>query len=595
MAEIKVNLTKNNNTQYEITKFNGLKSIESLSESTPNPAIINYGIFSNSGELLIVDSNSEIKSLIQNGQIDNDGNKVSIYVNGNKIQEHITTNSDYSNVDKTLRLSLTNSVSGLEKKTFLGKNLSAEKTAYEMLLYIMNELGYSQVNVDAMMSAALKLYLQKIYIKYPYIDSASFKETLDKFCELARVNMYEDANGSLKIVNASPSKESTDIANAIHIPPKNMQTNLKKSIFLKNKYDKVLANYTSLEESNQGIIYTSDEIYAFDEETFIGDNPGVNNPIYTIENHIYFEEPYQTIEFSVDLDKYQFPFKPSSDNLGIKVTQNLLNITTYYDSQLNSSKSKSNGNRELLLYKNHWDKYNSFDDYIESTVLDFMEDYNSSTNYTTNNFVKYENKPYRSIYNGTFSGVAPTNTSYWEEVEPNKAYFKFHIFIEQGTSGAYEVNKVYGGFYGQNLVFNVVALNMLNGSTKRYEYGSGTHEIETKANEFIQSETLYKDAQSIEYNNKPIYELNSMFLLNDYVDGIANAEVTISCSNMFNSNNEIVKDWSLGQIIDVDDIVYFDNDLYSDNSQIYWKVTGRRFRYSGCPYLDLELQEVKIV
>ena len=50
-----------------------------------------------------------------------------------------------------------------------------------------------------------------------------------------------------------------------------------------------------------------------------------------------------------------------------------------------------------------------------------------------------------------------------------------------------------------------------------------------------------------------------------------------------------------GDIVKVNDIVYFDNDTYSNGLQRYWVVRGRRFRKVGVPLIDLELQEVKVI
>ena len=54
-------------------------------------------------------------------------------------------------------------------------------------------------------------------------------------------------------------------------------------------------------------------------------------------------------------------------------------------------------------------------------------------------------------------------------------------------------------------------------------------------------------------------------------------------------NGNIVKNWQNGDILDVGDILTFEDEKGT------WIITGRNFRYAGVPMLDLELQEVKLI
>ena len=74
------------------------------------------------------------------------------------------------------------------------------------------------------------------------------------------------------------------------------------------------------------------------------------------------------------------------------------------------------------------------------------------------------------------------------------------------------------------------------------------------------------------------------------------------CGDYYDSNGEIIKNWSNGEILEIGDIIRVDKDnngnslwKYSNGSEMYWRVIGRNFRYAGVPLIDLQLQEVKRV
>ena len=89
-------------------------------------------------------------------------------------------------------------------------------------------------------------------------------------------------------------------------------------------------------------------------------------------------------------------------------------------------------------------------------------------------------------------------------------------------------------------------------------------------------------------------------ILDDYSNGISNASITVACSNYYDINGNLAKDWSKGEIIQVGDIVRVDKDnegnsasSYKDGTPKLWRVTGRTFRKQGVPLIDLELQEIR--
>ena len=124
----------------------------------------------------------------------------------------------------------------------------------------------------------------------------------------------------------------------------------------------------------------------------------------------------------------------------------------------------------------------------------------------------------------------------------------------------------------------------------------------------LENENIYEFGDSefmsiqSKVQGKDIYSHNIQNILNSYDDGIHTANISIGCLDIYDISGNKVKDWSLGEIIEIGDIVRVDRDnennslwKYHNGEPMYWKVTGRNFRKVGVPMLDLELQEVKQV
>lgn len=127
-------------------------------------------------------------------------------------------------------------------------------------------------------------------------------------------------------------------------------------------------------------------------------------------------------------------------------------------------------------------------------------------------------------------------------------------------------------------------------------YNSETSNVhEFKNSDFISKQTQYNYTQDI-------YAYNISQIINNYKHGVSVAKITIGCEDIYDINGNKIKDWSLGHVVEVGDVVRVDknnngNSLwsYKDGSPMYWKVTGRNFRKVGVPMIDLELQEVRMV
>lgn len=103
-----------------------IDSLETKTQTLTDVNSIQYGILGNTGSAKIRDLDGELKDLIEDGVIPNSNVPVEIFINGNKIQTHITTDSDYSKTDKMLSLTFSNKLTNLDNLMFEGHQLRAE-------------------------------------------------------------------------------------------------------------------------------------------------------------------------------------------------------------------------------------------------------------------------------------------------------------------------------------------------------------------------------------------------------------------------------------------------------------------------------------
>ena len=163
----------------------------------------------------------------------------------------------------------------------------------------------------------------------------------------------------------------------------------------------------------------------------------------------------------------------------------------------------------------------------------------------------------------------------------------FGIRLYLGTlSALYDFNKLTVSIV-QECYYKIVKEKTVNDLTENiYELADST---------FLSTGTTYNDTEDI-------YSHNNGELLANYKDGVSVANVTISCGDMYDVSGNKVKDWANGEILSIGDVVRIDADhngnplwAYKNKQPTYWKVTGRNFRKTGVPMIDLELQEVRAV
>lgn len=141
MAEVSLKLKKKDGSDYKITPLNGLNSVESKSQSTTQPKEIFYGVVPNTGSFEVTDYNGEIRKAIEADEIDYSNTQAELDFNGQVINSHITTDSDY-NEDTVFSAEMTDTLANWDNINFAGRALTESCSLYVVLSDIVKSNLY---------------------------------------------------------------------------------------------------------------------------------------------------------------------------------------------------------------------------------------------------------------------------------------------------------------------------------------------------------------------------------------------------------------------------------------------------------------------
>lgn len=117
----------------------------------------------------------------------------------------------------------------------------------------------------------------------------------------------------------------------------------------------------------------------------------------------------------------------------------------------------------------------------------------------------------------------------------------------------------------------------------------------------IQNNAFFKAnaRRAINGKEKLMTDVVAQNILNDYsANGIRTASITIIGVNVYNTKNELKKEWQNGNIINVNDIVKVVDEENKSimnflGKDVRLRVVGRIVKYDGEPTIKLELREIK--
>ena len=124
--------------------------IESLSQRTSDTRSIKYDVLAETGSANTRDWDGEIADYIKDGIINNSDVPAVLYVNNNKMQSLITSDSDYDNQDKVFNAQFTDLLSKWDGLAYSGRTLTKQTTLYNLLYELLSSLKYTNTQIGNM-------------------------------------------------------------------------------------------------------------------------------------------------------------------------------------------------------------------------------------------------------------------------------------------------------------------------------------------------------------------------------------------------------------------------------------------------------------
>lgn len=524
---------------FEIDKRSGLKSVESLSQSTGQPKEIFYGVIPSTGSLKVIDVNGELTDMVRDGVLPNSNVRMQIIANGKQVQEHISNDSNYDIEGKEFSANLDDVLSRWENIIVKEHKQNDSIRLYYLLANVLSECGYQTQEIENMCSeqivyyngivGSVKDYLLAIRITSPYYTQTTLRQFIEDVCVVAQLNLYIDSNNVIKFTSARPRMTGNE--SVISIPAKSQNSLLQVDFLLKNNYTGVDYNlYTSRETLQE--VFTLDATFRDENGNLnlgsIGDNVKIITDSYGDQYLCFFKE--------VTSSSNMFMFDNVYSKYNVYPVQTT--VSSYNENVENSGGVVGLGSSDLLI-----DEYN-FESYAEATILTKYSRLNSET-------------------------IAFKISLHNNEDDSDRSKLKIKLFARC--------------FNRENTLANI-------GNNKNvYEYNYNNY--------LLTSSTEFLDSNIYEWLN--IYDIIMQNIIDDYSNGIRSARITVSCIDYYDIKGNKVKDWSKGEVLQVGDIVRIDKDnngnsavKQKDGSVVYFKVVGRNFHNEGVPLIDLELQEV---
>lgn len=559
MANIKVGLTKKGGIN-EVYNKQWINSIESTSQSTTDPATIEYGVLANSGSINLRDLNGKIKNDIESGDLPISNVETTISINDTQIQAHLTNDSNYTESDKTLSLSLTNKLSLFDSMSYNGFPLSeTPMTAYELLSDIFSKLGVDMANDVTFTPDALNA-LTAITIPYPYIKPCSGREALNKICEIAQLSMFQSGNGKIRVISTT-QRNSISTVYPYKVPSHYKITELNRAIVLKNKYDAIDMKATKVSPIKDIAI----PIYSWNS---------LNNQISITETNDV-NGTYKKTDMYIRVTYWSFDVvipKKSPDN-----KETIDRILTGVD---------ANGNSNIRWLITGTQR--------QGTVDAVYPDIGAEVEYRT----KYGNEQQWVGKIETFKVEKPVGGSKLELVD--KTNVNTVTVVDNGDTYSLYLNIAVGQeYYYYQLSGSIISLAMLykpeklevtvlgDKRTIRFEdvdvstsnISTSKNPVSLRHNELMQLGATWGDTSLV-------YKIKDN-VLTDYENGIPTATIDLFCGSLSNGKPSQTIDWSSGEILSVGNKIKFAD----DKEGLVWDITGRTFTYNASPKIRLELKK----
>lgn len=433
----------------EIDKTSGLKSVDSTSQSSTDTTGIFYGTVENRGSLEILDKTGELVDMLKDGIIDNSNTKIEIVANNESVQTHISTDSTYNANSKIMSLDLGNRLNSLDILKYKGYNYPDHSERLSVLFFdVLSNLRYALFGKDKelteeefkeMLSAKYDVkdtlydYLYSINIEYPVIEpNRTYREVIDEICTIAQMQMYITDEDNVYFVSARPKNFDED-AVKIHIPKKNMFSQLDYSVVLKNKYDGIEIGLNKVNDSREYdtvVTEINGDLSNYDYANHIVDNEklmqninyNMNNFTTTISaSYVKLDTFYVTGEIKIN--------KKNNSNLVqiLKILNKIKSDDGVYYIDVNYDNIKYNISSKMIYNIN-----GSLD--ASKWTIDRFENYTQNLIETTSHSSYFENTISKEITNSK-AEYSRNDESYISSVyDENKEEFTITYKVQVGQN-----------------------------------------------------------------------------------------------------------------------------------------------------------------
>lgn len=519
---------------WEVSKTGGLKSIESLNQSTGQPKNIFYGVVPSDGSLEIIDIDGEIADMVRDGVIENSNVGFDVLGNGNQVQTHISTDSSYSENEKIFKTTLSNEFSSW-KEIYLQETKYSNRfsTLNSIVRDVLEKLGYSSDEINSVMSntivygrkeysqeKTIEEYLSHIHSKALsiYHDKVTVFSLMEEICSIAQLNLIKKDNGDIRFISARPQRLSTD--DAIVIPKKHQFEQPSIDLLIKNKFNNVKYYEHNLTDSFETTLEETIEITYVNDKIDLSSLDLDDVHIYTDENNVSWLRFFKTIVTSSEFSRYDINY-PNKDAFDI----------TYEGDEYSSSGLAS-------IYS------------IDSTKENYDFKYQYAVRLT----------PYSTLNSDVFAFNIDLPTTKLE---------KINLILRARVTRLSEVEK----YYNDNT--NIYEFNYSGKLLTSLFYYNDAYSKESMYN--LIAENIVEDYSS------GINSTTMTVACADYYDTHNNKVKDWQKGEIF----------QVGEIVRIDK----DNNgnsvwEYNDRQPIYWKIVGRKFRYVGVPLIELQLQQL---
>lgn len=601
---------------YDLTTFTGLNDVKVTLQRNTNPQELEYGVVPNSGTFEMTDTDGEVEDLIRDGILPISNLPVDYYVNGKRKSRHITRDSDYS-TDRTASASMSNNISNWDNIQFKGRAYTGTQTTlYTMLLDILNSTIFNNkltsTTFDSLLIGLSKSILQEIYTAYDYVEPDTLRNTVDKVCAVAQLNCYEVAENdypyNIRFAHAMPAEYNT--VQVLTIPERYQASLPTKDIILRNKYDGVEVQECQVKDVTEGGVPVYNRTYPKTSFQFKSESPSnvVGIWLNSVARHEYIAAAYLK-SWYVTLDVTI----PQRDLLNLNQIGKILSGTNdsgdpYIQYTLNYEK-RTYGNAKITISGDPSD-VNSY--YIN----DGFGSQGIATEIKTGSDplpdLTLEVKNVFATAKATLSNN--TNTGSVQVSESNGNFVIQGLYIlaaERRVSAKYDgISTALDSSYTLPADtfedYEMTSLELTIAGNKRtisfddFKAKQSPNFATAKTIARIDENQLLTDR--LKYGAWGYTATLMDYLLTDYKDGIATAKVTVFCGDIYDTAGNMVREWAKGETYELGDIVRVDKDnagntewYYKNGDPYYWRITGLTHRYSGAPYIDLELQEVRLI